>query len=212
MQILVKSPPPPTNNGNNSNNQSLLKTVDQHETSHVHQTEASAAQVLAAREAHIIKLNTQNVKLQEENDNLVNESEKFKYQMKERLGLAEKLNNELSGKLEKVSAERDQFKKACADLQAEMVALKAQVREKDEQIEQFSQEGLKLSKQELNQSNIIKKLRAKEKEVESTMGTIKAELEKSRKEASELKKALDNKNESEKQSIGKGSLLCIFNR
>lgn len=164
---------------------------------------ASAAQVLAAREAHIIKLNTQNVTLQEENDNLVNESEKFKYQMGERLGLAEKLNNELSGKLEKSSAERDQFKKACSDLQVEMIALKAQVREKDEQIEQFSQEGLKLSKQELNQSNIIKKLRAKEKEVESAMGTIKAELEKSRKEASELKKALDNKNESEKQSVGK---------
>lgn len=206
MQILVKSPPPPPNNNNQQASKPLLKKVDQNETS---QMEASAAQVLAAREAHIIKLNTQNVTLQEENDNLVNELEKFKHQMSERLGLAEKLNNELSGKLEKSSAERDQFKKACTDLQAEMAALRAQVREKDEQIEQFSQEGLKLSKQELNQSNIIKKLRAKEKEVESTMGTIKAELEKSRKEASELKKALDNKNESEKQSNGEWEQPCF---
>ena len=167
------------------------------------QTEASASQVLAAREAHILKLNTQNVKLQEENDNLVNELEKLKFRAGERLGLAEKLGGELSSKLEKSSNERDQYKKGCSDLQAEVAALKNQIKERDEAIEQFTQEGLKLSKQELAQSNIIKKLRVREKEVETAMAAVKGELEKSRKEASELKRALDNKNESERQNIGK---------
>ncbi len=170
------------------------------------QTEASASQVLAAREAHILKLNTQNVKLQEENDNLVNELEKLKFRAGERLGLAEKLGGELSSKLEKSSNERDQYKKGCSDLQAEVTALKNQIKERDEAIEQFTQEGLKLSKQELAQSNIIKKLRVREKEVETAMAAVKGELEKSRKEASELKRALDNKNESERQNIGKRGL------
>ena len=55
----------------------------------------------------------------------------------------------------------------------EFVEMQKQIKEKDEQIEQLKQEGLKLSKQELNQSNIIKKLRSKEKENEESLTILK---------------------------------------
>lgn len=45
--------------------------------------------------------------------------------------------------------------------------------EKDEIIKELREEGEKLSKQQLQHSNIIKKLRAKEKENESTMKSQK---------------------------------------
>ena len=69
-------------------------------------------------------------------------------------------------------------------------------------MEQLTQEGLKLSKQELNQSNIIKKLRVKEKEVESNVTTLKSDLEKSRKDIQELNAVLSGKNEAEKHNLG----------
>lgn len=80
------------------------------------------------------------------------------------------------------------------------------------QMEQLTQEGLKLSKQELNQSNIIKKLRVKEKEVESNVITLKSELEKSRKEIQELNAVLSGKNEAEKHNLGMAYFIQdIFN-
>ena len=47
------------------------------------------------------------------------------------------------------------------------------LREKEEQIQQLLEEGEKLSKTQLQHTTIIKKLRAKEKENESHMITLK---------------------------------------
>lgn len=198
MQILVKSPPPI----NNNSNQGILKQMNSEDCGKsLSSSDVSANQVLAAREAHIIKLNTQNVKLQEENDNYINEFERIKYEFKERSGLMEQKQSELVNKLEKSNSEREHYKKTCADLQNEICELKAIMKEKDEQMEQLTAEGTKLSKQELNQSNIIKKLRSKEKENESRLNSMDTENKNYRKEIEELKKALDNKNESEKQNL-----------
>ncbi len=191
LPILIKSPPPLQSNSTLLKHISPLSDINK---STEGTSDVTSNQVLAAREAHIIKLNTANVKLQEENDNLTNECERLKYELKISKG-------DLSSRLEASSNERDGYKKACADLQAELAGLKAEMAEKDVHLEQLTSEGLKLSKQELNQSNIIKKLRIKEKEVETTVTGFKTELEKTKKELQELKKVLDGKNEAEKHNL-----------
>lgn len=47
------------------------------------------------------------------------------------------------------------------------------VREKEEQIQQLLEEGEKLSKAQLQHTNIIKKLRAKEKDNETQISSLK---------------------------------------
>ena len=121
--------------------------------------------LLEAREAHILKLNKQNVKLQEDNDNLLSDLEKLKLDQSEKLKSL-------------------QF---VGELKRELSELRASSSDKDQQIEELRAEGLKLSKQELNQSNIIKKLRAKEKETEEGMNALRNEQKKTLKELSELR-------------------------
>ena len=65
------------------------------------------------------------------------------------------------------SAERELAKRS------EDADLGAVLAEKDEQIAGLMEEGEKLSKQQLNNSNIIKKLRAKEKENDSLISSQK---------------------------------------
>ena len=163
--ILVKSPPPPNLPKPEHIDHKLGTPLD-----------ASIQSVLEARETHILKLNNQNVKLQEENDNILNELERVKYEANERQSLWQRSQNELSAKYERCHGDREQLKKTCAELQRDLNELKANANEKDKQIEQLTQEGVKLSKQELNQSNIIKKLRSKEKEVEESVNNLKFEL------------------------------------
>lgn len=116
--------------------------------------------ILEQREAQILKLNKQNVQLQEQNDNFKSEIERLKMSIQEEISV--------------------------------------QLREKNEQIDQLTQEGLKLSKNELAQSNIIKKLRAKEKENDETIKKLNEELKNSNNELEELRKILDAKESNEK--------------
>lgn len=87
--------------------------------------------------------------------------------------LQKRVLTELQSKLDQSNSEREMLKRANAEIQRELADLKSNVSEKDSQIEQLTQEGLKLSKQELTQSNIIKKLRTKEKETEEVLNILK---------------------------------------
>jgi chromosome segregation ATPase len=87
--------------------------------------------------------------------------------------LQKRVLSELQSKLDQSNSEREMLKRANAEIQRELADLKSNVAEKDSQIEQLTQEGLKLSKQELTQSNIIKKLRTKEKESEEVLNILK---------------------------------------
>lgn len=87
--------------------------------------------------------------------------------------LQKRVLTELQSKLDQSNSEREMLKRANAEIQRELADLKSNVAEKDSQIEQLTQEGLKLSKQELTQSNIIKKLRTKEKETEEVLNILK---------------------------------------
>jgi TATA element modulatory factor len=194
MQMLVKSPPPlpplPPPSSSSlvfSSSPSSATVVEQPLNSFSTTTNSTNANallnaasipselksLLEAREAHILKLNKQHVKLQEDNDNLISELEKLKYEHNERVKQLEDSLLELKSKNEHSINDKEQIKKVCSDLQREILDVKSMLREKEQQIEQLTQEGLKLSKQELNQSNIIKKLRAKEKDNEELMNQLK---------------------------------------
>lgn len=83
---------------------------------------------------------------------------------------------EIHSKLDQAITEKEGLQQSNAVLLNELNSLKVSLAEKDGQIEQLIQEGLKLSKQELNHSNIIKKLRSKEKETEEVLNILKFEL------------------------------------
>ena len=195
MQIFVK-PPPTTSLTENDQDEQLANPKSDPNN------EPAIKSVLEARETHILKLNKQNVKLQEDNDNLINEIEKMKFELSERGKTSLKLQQELTLKAEQANNEKEQVKKICGDMQKEFFDMKNKIKEKDEQIEQLAQEGLKLSKQELNQSNIIKKLRVKEKENDETLNILRNDLSKAQKELEELRKVLEVKEDSESKNIG----------
>uniref|UniRef100_A0A8C9VZ16 TATA element modulatory factor 1 n=1 Tax=Scleropages formosus TaxID=113540 RepID=A0A8C9VZ16_SCLFO len=73
------------------------------------------------------------------------------------------------------------------------------IREKEEQIRGLLEEGEKLSKQHLQHSNIIKKLRAKEKENENLITKQTKKLKEQEEELKHLQQVLDGKEEVEKQ-------------
>nr|DBA18607.1 TPA: hypothetical protein GDO54_016838 [Pyxicephalus adspersus] len=73
------------------------------------------------------------------------------------------------------------------------------MREKDEQIKGLMEEGEKLSKQQLHNSNIIKKLRSKEKEHEHTITKQTKNIRELEDDLQHLKQTLDGKEELEKQ-------------
>lgn len=149
-QIFVKSPPPPSQQQSSVPKSEIC----------LNQNDVTKA-LLETREMQILNLNKRNVKLQEENDNLTNEIERLKFETAERF-------KQMQAELINLSSKNDQ-----SSTEKELYELRNLVNLKDEQIEELKQEGLKLSKQELNQSNIIKKLRAKEKETEETLSTLK---------------------------------------
>uniref|UniRef100_A0A3B3UZI6 TATA element modulatory factor 1 n=1 Tax=Poecilia latipinna TaxID=48699 RepID=A0A3B3UZI6_9TELE len=73
------------------------------------------------------------------------------------------------------------------------------IREKEEQIRGLLEEGEKLSKQQLQHSNIIKKLRVKEKECDSRITKQQKKIKEQEEELRHLQQVLDGKEEVEKQ-------------
>lgn len=73
---------------------------------------------------------------------------------------------------------QDQLRKQCDSLKGESGRKSWQeqevaLREKDEVIAQLQEEGEKLAHQQLHHSNIIKKLRAKERDQEQLLKTLR---------------------------------------
>uniref|UniRef100_A0A672HSQ5 TATA element modulatory factor 1 TATA binding domain-containing protein n=1 Tax=Salarias fasciatus TaxID=181472 RepID=A0A672HSQ5_SALFA len=73
------------------------------------------------------------------------------------------------------------------------------IKEKEEQIRGLLEEGEKLSKQQLQQSNIIKKLRAKEKDTDMRTTKQQKKIKEQEEELKHLQQVLDGKEEVEKQ-------------
>ena len=178
---LIKSPPASKENNNlgSSTNTADLQSINSYSNSSstfptgLLSHASDMRTVLDAREAHILKLNKTNVKLQEDNDNLLSDIEKLRMEVNEKCAFYQRAANEISQKYDQANNEREHLKRANNALQQELAEVRSAFKEREQQNEQLVQEGLKLSKQELNQSTIIKKLRAKEKEAEEVLNILK---------------------------------------
>jgi chromosome segregation ATPase len=153
----------------NSNVMQIIKSQEEEEDNNNNTATAKLdikhmQYVLEARESNILKLNQKNVQLQEANDNLLSELEKFKFEQ------TDKANSQ----------------QVVCDLTNELSSLRSISLEKDRQMEDLRAEGLKLSKRELSLANAIKKLRIKEKESDAQLQRLQSDLAES-KEASSLK-------------------------
>ncbi|XP_001510334.1 TATA element modulatory factor isoform X1 [Ornithorhynchus anatinus] len=163
---------------------------------------------LEKRETQLLAVSKEKAFLEEAYDNLKDEMFRVKEESSSISSLKDEFTQRIAEAEKKVQVackERDAAKKEVKTIKEEL-AMRLNcnetaelLKEKDEQIQGLMEEGEKLSKQQLHNSNIIKKLRAKEKENEN----INAKQSKKKRELEEelqhLKQVLDGKEEVEKQ-------------
>ncbi|XP_038063639.1 TATA element modulatory factor-like [Patiria miniata] len=173
---------------------------------------ADMAQVLQAREAQTLTLSNKNADLQEAvnilKSQLQQSEEARETEMTDLNQLTEEFTQRISSmekKLQVSQKERDNLKKDVQKLNKEIASRDGNnqtegiLKEKDETIRDLMAEGEKLSKQQLQNSNIIKKLRSKEKDNETLIQTQKEQLDEATTRVSHLEEVLDGKEELEKQ-------------
>ncbi|GFO33209.1 TATA-element modulatory factor [Plakobranchus ocellatus] len=173
---------------------------------------AEMAEVLQARETKLIQLSKENHSLAEDTSILRRQLQKAEeardaeaadldaltQEFTLRIGEAEK-------KMQTVLKEKERLRQQLTAAEKELerrsadADVEAMLEEKRQQVEELLQEGEKLSKQQLQSSNIIKKLRAKEKENEATITSQKKKLEDQSAELDHLKLVLNSKEEMEKK-------------
>ncbi|KAL5278311.1 TMF1 family protein [Megaselia abdita] len=168
--------------------------------------------VLEARELQLVQLNRENANLHDKN-----------LEIQSLLDMANE-KSEDAGDVQKVSAlerkfqtsirERDSLKTQIASLRTEMDQrvpkenLIKITEEKDQVIDELRIEGEKLAKQVLQHSNILKKLRSKEKESDQTLKKNKDQIDLLTEEVERLKKSLSAKEEVERTQIEAVHKLC----
>lgn len=168
--------------------------------------------ILEARELQLVQLNRENAILHDKN-----------LEIQSLLDLANE-KSEDPGDIQKVSAlerkfqiiirERDALKAQITDLKTDVEQrvpkenLTKITEEKDQIIEELKIEGEKLAKQVLQHSNILKKLRAKEKESDQTLKKNKDQIDLLTEEVERLKKSLSAKEEVERTQIEAVHKLC----
>ncbi|XP_069125265.1 TATA element modulatory factor-like isoform X2 [Argopecten irradians] len=171
---------------------------------------ADMAEVIEARESKLIQLSKENNDLMETNSILRNQLQQLEESREMELEDVSKVSSEFANriaesekKLNTVIRERDSARK---DLQKSHEEFSKRVRgyeleaeEKDQQIAELLQEGEKLSKHQLQSNNIVKKLRAKEKENDSLLTSQKNQLDTQRKELEHLRTVCESKDAMEKK-------------
>ncbi|CAL7941476.1 unnamed protein product [Xylocopa violacea] len=170
-------------------------------------------EILEARESKLIDVSRMNMELHEQNSNLQKQLDNFEKHAEQSQSLnqiTDEYTQRLSAlerKFQQAIRERDSLRKNLEQLKAEaatrlssqeMSTLNA---EKDEIIKELREEGEKLSKQQLQHSNIIKKLRVKEKENDALIKSQKERIEEQTSELERLKRSLRAKEEVELSQI-----------
>jgi hypothetical protein len=170
-------------------------------------------EILESRESKLIDMNRRNAELQELNTDLKHQLDTMLTKQLESADLSqvtEEYTQRLSAlekKFQQAIREKDTLRKQLEQSKLEAATrlsktdLESLINEKDEVIKELREEGEKLSKQQLQHSNIIKKLRAKEKENESTMKHLKETIEDLSSETDRLKRSLTAKEEVERSQI-----------
>ncbi|KAM5315300.1 TATA element modulatory factor [Glossophaga mutica] len=163
---------------------------------------------LDKREAQLLSLSKEKALLEEAYDNLKDEMFRVKEESSNISSLKDEFTQRIAEAEKKVQLackERDAAKKEIKSIKEELATrlnsseTSDLLKEKDEQIQGLMEEGEKLSKQQLHSSNIIKKLRAKDKENENIIAKLKKKIRELEEELQHLKQILDGKEEVEKQ-------------
>ncbi|KAH1010663.1 TATA element modulatory factor isoform X1 [Dendroctonus ponderosae] len=170
-------------------------------------------EILESRETKLIEINRRNAELQENNSDLKAQLDCILTQQLETADLSqvtEEYTQRLSAlekKFQQAIREKDSLRKQLDQAKLDVATrmskneLESAVAEKNEVIKELREEGEKLSKQQLQHSNIIKKLRTKEKEHEATIKNLKDTNESLSLETERLKKSLSAKEDVERTQI-----------
>ncbi|KAK8381197.1 hypothetical protein O3P69_008219 [Scylla paramamosain] len=180
---------------------------------------AQLTEVLEARETKVLELSQVNAALQDTNLRLkahvedleggsgMEATESLREEFTQRLVTMER-------KFQQALREKENTKKLLEEARAEAATRLSSAEvaryqeERDTVIRELREEGEKLSKQQLNYSNIIKKLRSKEKENETTIKTQKDKLEEQSRDLERLRKQLSAKEDMERRQI---DAVCQLN-
>uniref|UniRef100_A0A3B3X644 TATA element modulatory factor 1 TATA binding domain-containing protein n=1 Tax=Poecilia mexicana TaxID=48701 RepID=A0A3B3X644_9TELE len=163
---------------------------------------------LEKRESQLLAVSKDKARLEEECDNLKDEVISLKEESSTVQSLKDEFTQRIADaerKAQLACKERDIAKKEIKGLREELsTRLNSSdtmelIREKEEQIRGLLEEGEKLSKQQLQHSNIIKKLRVKEKECDSRITKQQKKIKEQEEELRHLQQVLDGKEEVEKQ-------------
>ncbi|NXW59482.1 TMF1 factor, partial [Eurystomus gularis] len=168
----------------------------------------SLTEKLEKREIQLLSTSKEKARLEEAYDNLKDEMFRMKGESSSLSSLKEEFAQRIADaekKLQLACKERDAAKKEVKTVKEELATrlntneTAELLKEKEEQIKGLMEEGEKLSKQQLHNSNIIKKLRAKEKERENTNTKQSKKIKELEEELQHLKQVLDGKEDLEKQ-------------
>uniref|UniRef100_A0A673ZIY2 TATA element modulatory factor 1 n=1 Tax=Salmo trutta TaxID=8032 RepID=A0A673ZIY2_SALTR len=163
---------------------------------------------LERRELQLLSISKGKARLEEECDNLKDEVIGLKEESSSVQSLKEEFTQRIADterKAQLACKERDIAKKEIKGVREELsTRLNSNetmeiIREKEKQIRGLLEEGEKLSKQQLQHSNIIKKLRVKEKESETKITKQNKMLKEQEDELKHLQQLFDGKEEVEKQ-------------
>ncbi|XP_069062683.1 TATA element modulatory factor [Pleurodeles waltl] len=163
---------------------------------------------LEKRETQLLTVSKERAQLEEAYDNLKDEMIRVNEESSSIISLKEEFTLRIAEAEKKVHLackERDLAKKEVKCAKEELATrlnsneTAELMKERDEQIRGLMEEGEKLSKQQLHNSNIIKKLRVKEKENENTITKQAKKIKELEEELQHFKQVFDSKEEVEKQ-------------
>ncbi|XP_037824548.1 TATA element modulatory factor [Lucilia sericata] len=156
--------------------------------------------IVEARELRLLQSERQNAELQDRNNELQALVNSNNLQSSEEYT---KRVSSLEKKFQNCIRERDTLRTKVKDLEAKIPKsdLNDALTESQNMVLELRQEGEKLAKEILQQSNIIKKLRAKEKTSDNQLKSFKDQLSLTHEEVERLKKTLSAKEEVERTQI-----------
>ncbi|CAH0761441.1 unnamed protein product [Diatraea saccharalis] len=168
-------------------------------------------EILEARENKLIEVSRNNAELAENNAELKIqlESMQAKHEGGDISVITEDYTQRMSAlekKFQQAIREKDQLRKQLDSLKSESSRKNSNefenaLKEKDEVITQLQEEGEKLARQQLQHSNIIKRLRAKEKDNEQVIKSLRDKIAEQASELERLKRSMAAKEELEVSQI-----------
>lgn len=167
-------------------------------------------EVIEVRECKLVELGRENAHLHEQNCELKNQLDALQLRVDSQGMNTDDYTQRMSAlerKFQQTLRERDSLRSEMKTIQASLVDRVSKddvdkfVKEKDVMIAELRHEGEKLSKQVLQHSNIIKKLRSKEKESDALIKKQNQQIEELSLELERSKKSLSAKEDVEKSQI-----------